>query len=92
MPWLWHQAPCQVVPFPNTGFTIFVHKGLAKLYLHNHTDLEDGHTLHLVARPVEAPTRSGTVSGGQSHNHDQGKSRLFVSTVVFRYSFSLVYY
>ncbi|KAG6512167.1 hypothetical protein ZIOFF_030262 [Zingiber officinale] len=34
--------------------------------------LEDGHTLHLVARPVEAQTQSGTVSGGQSHNNDQG--------------------
>ncbi|RWW65318.1 hypothetical protein BHE74_00027379 [Ensete ventricosum] len=34
------------------------------LYLHYYIDLEDGHTLHLVARqPVQAQTQPGTVSG-----------------------------
>lgn len=73
-------------PVKNNGFTIFAYKGFAKLYLHNYIDLEDGHTLHLVARPDEAQTQSGTVSGDQSHSGNQGSSRLFLPIVTFRYS------
>ncbi|XP_074584201.1 uncharacterized protein LOC141840189 isoform X2 [Curcuma longa] len=51
---------------------IFRGKVLKDDHLLSDYHLEDGHTLHLVARPVEAQTQSGTVSGGQSHNNDQG--------------------
>ncbi|XP_042393874.1 large proline-rich protein bag6-like isoform X1 [Zingiber officinale] len=34
--------------------------------------LEDGHTLHLVARPDEAQTQSGIVSGDHSNSGNQG--------------------
>ncbi|RRT72532.1 hypothetical protein BHM03_00014475 [Ensete ventricosum] len=50
------------------------------LYLHYYIDLEDGHTLHLVARqPVQAQTQPGTVSGDPSRVNDNQGMKYFVS-------------
>lgn len=50
------------------------------LYLHHYIDLDDGHTLHLVARqPVQAQTQPGTVAGDSSRVNDNQGMKYFVS-------------